>query len=125
MATATVAGTHPVDEVLPVPQMVVSGLQHVLGIRTLSHVDFDGSANLVIVALSLGMGIIPIAVPDLYDEFPDWFTVVFDSGITAAAITAVLLNWVFNIVGRESVTEGPIFAEGRRPPPSQTRTRSA
>lgn len=81
------------------------------GIRTLSKVDFDGNANLVIVALALGMGIIPIAVPDLYDEFPEWFVVIFDSGITAAAITAVLLNWVFNIVGRKHETEGPIFAE--------------
>lgn len=81
------------------------------GIRTLSKVDFDGNANLVIVAFSLAMGIIPIAVPEFYDEFPAWFTVIFDSGITAAAITAVLLNWIFNIAGRTDDAEGPIFAE--------------
>ena len=82
------------------------------GIRTLTEVDFSGNANLVIVAFSLGMGIIPIAVPEFYDEFPSWFTVIFDSGITAAAITAVLLNIVFNIIGRQDDAEGPIFAEG-------------
>ncbi|MEO6790877.1 MAG: nucleobase:cation symporter-2 family protein [Ornithinibacter sp.] len=81
------------------------------GIRTLTNVDFSGNANLVIVALSLSMGIIPIAVPEFYDQFPAWFVVIFDSGITAAAITAVLLNVVFNIVGRSGETEGPIFAE--------------
>ena len=69
------------------------------GIRTLSRVDFSGNANLVIVALALGMGIIPIAVPTFYDAFPGWFEVIFESGITAAAITAVLLNFVFNILG--------------------------
>lgn len=63
------------------------------------------------------MGIIPIAVPDFYDKFPEWFVVVFDSGITSAAITAVLLNIVFNIVGRTDDAEGPIFAEA---PPQMT-----
>ncbi len=85
------------------------------GIRTLSRVDFSGNANIVIVAFSLGMGIIPIAVPTFYDKFPTWFTVIFDSGITAAAITAVLLNIVFNIVGRSESDEAPIFAEGPAP----------
>jgi len=85
------------------------------GIRTLSRVDFSGNANLVIVAFSIGMGIIPIAVPTFYDQFPEWFQVIFDSGITAAAITAVLLNIVFNIVGRSAEDEAPIFAEAPAP----------
>jgi uric acid transporter len=85
------------------------------GIRTLSRVDFSGNANIVIVAFSLSLGIIPIAVPDFYDKFPEWFTVIFDSGITAAAVTAVLLNIVFNIVGRSGEAEGPIFAEAPAP----------
>ena len=37
---------------------------------------------------------------------------IFDSGITAAALTAVLLNIVFNIIGRTQEAEGPIFSEG-------------
>ncbi len=85
------------------------------GIRTLSTVKYDGNANLVIVALALAMGIIPISVPEFYDEFPSWFIVIFDSGITAAAITAVLLNIVFNIIGRTDEAEGPIFSEAPSP----------
>jgi xanthine permease len=85
------------------------------GIRTLSRVDFSGNANLVIVAFAIGMGIIPIAVPTFYDKFPKWFQVIFDSGITSAAITAVLLNVVFNILGRSAGDEGPIFAEAPAP----------
>lgn len=85
------------------------------GIRTLAQVEYDGNANLVIVALALGMGIIPISVPTFYEEFPEWFIVIFDSGITAAAITAVLLNIIFNIIGRTDDAEGPIFSEGNAP----------
>lgn len=85
------------------------------GIRTLSKVNFDGNSNLVIVAFALGFGIIPISVPDFYEQFPSWFQVIFDSGITSTAIVAVLLNIVFNVLGRSSDSEGPIFAEG--PPP--------
>jgi uric acid transporter len=85
------------------------------GIRTLSRVDFDGNSNLVIVAFALGAGIIPIASPTFYAQFPSWFTVIFGSGITAAALTAVVLNVVFNILGRKDEAEGPIFAEGPAP----------
>ncbi len=91
--------------------LVLFGTVAASGIRTLSKVDFSGNANLVIVAVALSMGIIPIAVPTIYNAFPSWFTVVFDSGITAAAISAVLLNILFNIVGRTEGAEGPIFAE--------------
>ena len=85
------------------------------GIRTLSRVDFSGNANLVIVALAIGMGIVPIAVPAFYDEFPEWFQVIFDSGITAADLTAVLLNILFNMSGRDEDDEGPIFSEAPAP----------
>lgn len=106
--------------VVPLPVLGGAGLAlfgtvAASGIRTLSRVEFDGSANLVIVALALSMGLVPIAVPTFYDEFPDWFQVIFESGITASAITAVLLNIVFNIRGRGTPGEGPIFAEGPAP----------
>jgi xanthine/uracil permease len=62
------------------------------------------------------MGVLPIAVPDFYEEFPTWFQTVFESGISAAAVTAVLLNLLFNTGRRRD--EGPIFAEA--PPPGVT-----
>ncbi|MGI8531484.1 MAG: nucleobase:cation symporter-2 family protein [Geodermatophilaceae bacterium] len=106
--------------VVPLPVLGGAGLAlfgtvAASGIRTLSTVDYDGNANLVIVAVALGMGIIPISVPEFYADFPRWFQVVFDSGISAAALTAVLLNAVFNLVGRTDDAEGPIFAEAPAP----------
>ena len=72
------------------------------------------SVTLPIVALSIGMGVIPIAVPDFYHAFPSWFQTIFDSGISAAAVTAVLLNILFNVLGRKD-NVAPIFAEGPAP----------
>jgi xanthine permease len=91
--------------VVPLPVLGGAGLAlfgtvAASGIRTLSRVEYEGTNNLVIVAIALGMGIAPIAVPDLYHAFPQWFQVVFDSGISACAITAVVLNVVFNLGSR-------------------------
>ena len=61
------------------------------------------------------MGVLPIAVPEFYEEFPAWFGTIFESGISAAAVTAVLLNLLFNVAGRKATDEGPIVAEA--PPP--------
>jgi len=101
--------------VVPLPVLggaglVLFGTVAASGIRTLSRVDYEGNANLVIVAAALGMGVIPIAVPGFYEHFPTWFQVIFESGISAAAITAVLLNLLFNF-RRGHLEEAPIFAE--------------
>jgi xanthine permease len=106
--------------VVPLPVLGGAGLAlfgtvAASGIRTLTKVDYEGNANLVIVAVSLGLGIIPISVPTFYDHFPSGFQVVFDSGISAAAIAAVLLNVLFNVIGRKEEAEGPIFAEAPAP----------
>jgi len=85
------------------------------GIRTLASVQYQGNNNLVIVALALGMGVLPIAVPDFYEAFPTWFQVIFESGITAATITAVILNAIFNVYGREGDREASVFAEAPSP----------
>ena len=56
------------------------------------------------------MGVIPIAVPTFYEHFPSWFQTVFDSGISSAAVTAVLLNLLFN-VRKQPPREAAIIAE--------------
>lgn len=83
------------------------------GIRALSRVEYDGTSNIIIVAVAVGMGVIPIASPTFYSQFPGWFQTIFDSGISAAALTAVLLNLLFNGTRRDA--EAPIVAEGPTP----------
>ncbi len=71
-----------------------------LGIQTLSQVDFADNRNLVIVAISVAAGMIPVVVPEFYANFPEGAQIVFDSGITAASLTAILLNIAFNGLGK-------------------------
>jgi len=40
--------------------------------------------------------LLPTVAPTIYDQFPQWFTLIFDSGISAGAITAILLNLLLN-----------------------------
>ncbi|HYQ55601.1 MAG TPA: solute carrier family 23 protein, partial [Pseudomonas sp.] len=86
-----------------VPTSVLGGAGVVLfgtvaasGIRTLSQVDYRNNMNLIIVATSIGFGMIPIAAPGFYHHFPAWFETIFHSGISSAAIMAILLNLLFN-----------------------------
>jgi len=74
--------------------IVLFGSVTASGIKTLSRVDFGDNLNLVIVAT--GIGIIPIASPKFWDSFPTQFGTVMQSGISAAAVVAVLLNLLFN-----------------------------
>ena len=69
------------------------------GIQTLSRVDLTDNGNLVTVAVSVAFGVIPSAVPEFYDGFPQGVRIVFESGITAASVAAILLNLLFNIWG--------------------------
>ena len=75
--------------------IVLFGSVAAAGIRTLSRVEFTNS-NILIVAASIGLGIVPITVPEVYAQIPDWLGHVVESGISAAAITAVVLNLAFN-----------------------------
>ena len=47
---------------------------------------------------------VPIVVPTFYDAFPDWVGIIFSSGISSAAVAALLLNFFFNEVGRSRRT---------------------
>ena len=102
---------------IPLPVLVAGsalfGTVAASGIRALSRVDYDGTSNLIIVAVSIAMGVLPIASPTFYEHFPSWFQTIFDSGISAAALTAVLLNLLFNGMRRDA--EAPIAAEGPAP----------
>ena len=94
-----------------IPQPVLGGAGIVLfgsvtaaGIRTLSRVNFT---NVLIVAASIGVGIIPITVPEVYNHIPEWLATIFESGISATVIFAVLLNLAFN---HFSKTDEPVPA---------------
>lgn len=72
------------------------GMVAASGIKTLSKVQFEGTHNIMVVAVSLGIGMITLAVPNFYQNFPSWAQVILHSGITAGSITAIVLNVILN-----------------------------
>ncbi|MET0237746.1 MAG: nucleobase:cation symporter-2 family protein [Kibdelosporangium sp.] len=82
--------------------IVMFGTVAAIGIRMLAKVAFGDNGNLMVVAVSLGVGLIPTAVPTIYEDFPNWFRTIMESGISAGALTAVILNLLFNHTGRRT-----------------------
>jgi NCS2 family nucleobase:cation symporter-2 len=79
------------------------GMVAASGIKTLSRVQFDGTNNIMVVAVSMGIGMITLAVPNFYHNFPSWAQVILHSGITAGSVAAIVLNVVLN--GTEKTAE--------------------
>ncbi|MFE7463791.1 nucleobase:cation symporter-2 family protein [Streptomyces sp. NPDC057499] len=84
--------------------IVLFGSIAVSGIRTLSEAGLDDSSNIILVAVSLGAGIIPLAAPAFYAGFPAWAQTVLGSGISAGALAAVALNLFFHHLGTRGAT---------------------
>jgi NCS2 family nucleobase:cation symporter-2 len=85
-----------------IPQPVLGGAGIALfgmvaasGVRTLSTVRFNNK-NILVVAITLGVAMIPVVRDSFYNDFPNWFKTVFHSGISAGAIVAILLNLLLN-----------------------------
>ncbi|MQY00063.1 purine permease [Sinorhizobium medicae] len=105
--------------VAAVPSSVLGGAGIVLfgtvaasGIRTLSKVDYVNNMNLVIVATSIGFGMIPIASPTFYEHFPAWVETIFHSGISSAALMAISLNLIFNHMTAGNSDQQSVFVAG-------------
>lgn len=105
--------------VAAVPTPVLGGAGVVLfgtvaasGIRTLAKVEYKNNMNLIIVAASIGFGMIPIAAPAFYDKFPSWFGTIFHSGISSAAVMAILLNLLFNHLKAGNSENQSVFVAG-------------
>lgn len=105
--------------VAAVPSSVLGGAGIVLfgtvaasGIRILSKVDYSNNMNLVIVATSIGFGMIPIAAPNFYEHFPTWVATILHSGISSAALMAVGLNLLFNHMRAGNSDQQSVFVAG-------------
>jgi len=101
---------------LPKAGAVVAGIPHpvlggaalamfatvaVVGVQTLSRVDFHDHRNVVIVGSTVGLALLVTAQPDLAKAVPGWADVIFGSGITLGSLTAIVLNVVFHHVGKD------------------------
>ncbi|MBS0291016.1 MAG: purine permease [Proteobacteria bacterium] len=77
--------------------LVMFGMVAATGIRILSAVDFKTNrSNAMIVAVSIGIGMIPLVAPQFRQWMPHSIHPLIESGILLSSIAAVLLNLFFN-----------------------------
>ncbi len=101
--------------VAAIPQPVLGGtgiamfgMVAATGIRILSEVDYKTNRNnLLIVALGIGFGMIPLVAPQFFIHFPKVLEPMLHSGILLTAVVAFVLNLYFNGFG-------PLDAKGLR-----------
>ncbi|MDK9695703.1 MAG: purine permease [Siculibacillus sp.] len=104
-----------------VPQFVLGGaglcmfgMVAATGIRILAEVDFKAQRNnLLIVAISIGFGMIPLVAPKFFEHMPKALGPLLESGILLASIVAVILNAFFNGVkgAEEALAEATVAGE--------------
>ena len=77
--------------------LVMFGMVAATGIRILGGVDFKTNRfNALVVAVSLGVGMIPLIAPNFKQWMPHGIHPLIESGILLSSICAVLLNLFFN-----------------------------
>lgn len=76
--------------------MIVFAIILVLGIQMLHKVDLSDHGNSMICAVALLFGLLPIVVPGMYGQLPSNVRTLLGSGVAMAALTAVLMNLLFN-----------------------------
>ncbi|MER6996773.1 nucleobase:cation symporter-2 family protein [Streptomyces sp. NPDC000410] len=81
------------------------GMVAAVGIQILGKVDLREERNALILAVSLGAGLLPTAVAPFFDRMPDNVQAVLDSGITLGSLTAIMLNVFFNAFSRRKSME--------------------
>ena len=91
--------------------LVMFGMVAATGIRILSTVDYARNRGSVfVVAISIGVGMIPLVAPTLFRSAPEALRTLLDSGILLASIAAVLLNAFFN-GGQPAEAHAPVVAD--------------
>ncbi|CAI3254878.1 purine permease [Enterococcus cecorum] len=90
-----------VAQIIPEPvlgggMLVVFGMVAVQGMRMLSKVNFEDDKNLLIVALSIGLGLGFNSLPTLFQHLPQTVQMFTGNGIVMSSITAIILNLLFH-----------------------------
>ena len=75
------------------------GMVTATGIKILQEADISDRRNQLLVAVSIGFGLIPVVRPEFFAQMPTWMEPITHSGIAMATLSALLLNLLFNILG--------------------------
>lgn len=84
------------SSVLGGAMLVMFGIVGIQGVRILQKVNFNQTKDILISALSIGMGLGSTVDPQIYRALPQACQMLLTNGIVVASITAVVLNLLFN-----------------------------
>ena len=86
--------------------LVMFGMTTIGGIRELLHVRFEGTRNGLIAAVSIGLGVLPMACPDLLAHLHGLARLLLGNGVLLCILSGVLLNL---IVGKSTPREESVL----------------
>ena len=104
---ALIAPVSRLASVLPGPvvggtAVIVFSIIGVIGIHVLSRVDLREHGAMFTLASGLAMGLMPILVPGIYTQFPQWSQMILGNGLAMGTITAALVNAMFQLTAPRS-----------------------
>ena len=83
--------------------LVMFGMVAATGIRILAAVDFKSQRfNAMVVAISVGMGMVPLLAPNFKQWMPHGLHPLIESGILLTSLSALALNLFFNGAGPDA-----------------------
>lgn len=87
--------------IIPLPvlggaMIAMFGMVMAYGVRILGNINFKNQNNLLIIAISVGLGTGISAVPHAFDGLGEQFAWLTQNGIVLGAISAIILNFFFN-----------------------------
>lgn len=96
------------EPVIGAVAVVMFAMVAAVGVQNLKKVEFSGNHNTFVVAVAVGVGLLPAFATDrfgnsiFFQHFPDWLQTICGSPITVTAVLAFVLNLLFNHLGRKT-----------------------
>ena len=97
------------NPVLGGAMIVMFGMVGVQGIRMLQQVDFKDNNNLLVSAISIGLGLGVTVYPQIFQDLPQAVQIIVNNGVVIGSFSAVVLNVIFNM--RPHRTTAPAQAQ--------------
>lgn len=90
--------------IIPTPvlggaMLVMFTMIAVQGIKMLVHVNLDDSRNLLIIAISIGLGLGVTVYPQIFQTLPQTVQLFLSNGIVVASLSATILNLILKKEG--------------------------
>jgi xanthine permease len=79
--------------------LVMFGMVAATGVQTLGQSDLGDKRNLYVVAISLAVGLIPVANAHFFEKLPAAAATFLHNGVVLGVVTAVALNLILNRSG--------------------------